>query len=543
MRRTIIVTTLILLGLGLTFVLVFPFPFTPTLDISPETTVIVEPLAADGYPDYLAALNQHSRKNTTPENNAAVLFWQALGPKRIQPSHRKRYFEMLEINPLPDDGNYFVPWWDFLGDQFGEDPEPPKDDEKRDVEEQLDEARRRPWSDEDYPMLASWLDTNADPLEIALSATQRTNCYAPLISDEEMLPVSGNLSIVLLPLTDGAFRLAHALAARALRRLKVGDVDRGWEDLLACYRLSRLIGQGPFLIQELAALNLNEIACEASIAWLHHGRFSVEQLDRFRRDLESLPAMPDPASKLDVAERFAFLDTLIRVVMPGKFSTKKEQDFWDGLLTAHMKRRISSSFEWNDICRAGNDFFDRLVAASNQDDFQSRRSEVTAIFDRAQKIRDKYPSLPSGEFVTMRGMYAEFQLVLLQIAKSERDPQKRTQIAGKVLSVMLMPAIDQIDKEATKAGVQRDQVRLALALAAYQAEQGEFPERLAALVPKHFSQLPEDQFTGDQFRYRRQEDGYHLYSLGPNGQDDAGQEDDVTIETPVSKPPCDVCPS
>ena len=43
--------------------------------ISKETTYITEPLRADGYPDYVAALNQRFSQGVTPENNAAVLFW------------------------------------------------------------------------------------------------------------------------------------------------------------------------------------------------------------------------------------------------------------------------------------------------------------------------------------------------------------------------------------------------------------------------------------------------------------------------------------
>ena len=52
------------------------------LTISKETTYITEPLRADGYPDYVAALDRRFSRDVTPENNAAVLFWQAMGPMR-----------------------------------------------------------------------------------------------------------------------------------------------------------------------------------------------------------------------------------------------------------------------------------------------------------------------------------------------------------------------------------------------------------------------------------------------------------------------------
>ena len=56
------------------------WPSSSTFTISPETTYITEPLDADGYPDYVTALNERLRGNITPETNANVLIWQALGP-------------------------------------------------------------------------------------------------------------------------------------------------------------------------------------------------------------------------------------------------------------------------------------------------------------------------------------------------------------------------------------------------------------------------------------------------------------------------------
>ena len=79
-------------------------PFT----ISKETTRILEPLDADGYPDYIAAINQHCRKGVTPENNAAVLVWRAMGPSEIPAGQRAEYFKQLGIDPPPEKGDYFV---------------------------------------------------------------------------------------------------------------------------------------------------------------------------------------------------------------------------------------------------------------------------------------------------------------------------------------------------------------------------------------------------------------------------------------------------
>jgi hypothetical protein len=70
---------------------------------------------------------------------------------------------------------------------------------------------------------------------------------------------------------------------------------------------------------------------------------------------------------------------------------------------------------------------------------------------------------------------------------------------------------------------------VSFALAAYRADRGQYPRRLAELHPKYLAEMPKDLFTDAEFRYRREGTGYLLYSLGPNGEDEGGRSrhDDV----------------
>src|SRR5947209_7995811 len=49
--------------------------------VSKETTYVTGPLDKDGYVDYAAALNERLGKGVTPETNANVLIWKAIGPR------------------------------------------------------------------------------------------------------------------------------------------------------------------------------------------------------------------------------------------------------------------------------------------------------------------------------------------------------------------------------------------------------------------------------------------------------------------------------
>lgn len=83
-----------------------------------------------------------------------------------------------------------------------------------------------------------------------------------------------------------------------------------------------------------------------------------------------------------------------------------------------------------------------------------------------------------------------------------------------------------------------------LAIRCYRLENDKLPETLADLVPKYLSAVPEDPFYGAHLVYRRTPQGYLLYSIGPNGQDDGGQpfqrdgwQGDIFLDEPEEADP------
>ena len=82
-----------------------------------------------------------------------------------------------------------------------------------------------------------------------------------------------------------------------------------------------------------------------------------------------------------------------------------------------------------------------------------------------------------------------------------------------------------------RAATQNRLLLTQLALQAYRAETGAFPNDLQALTPKYVPNAPFDPFAPDKpLHYRRDGAAYLLYSIGPDGVDDNG--------TPIdNKPP------
>ena len=203
--------------------------------ISKETTYITEPLRPDGYPDYFAAMNQRMSKGVTPENNAAVLFWQAMGPGQIDAKDRDTYFQMLGIAPLPPGGAYFVNIDKYHDRQ--KDTEASADakaeEEFWQTFDQLQLAMKRPWSNQEFPVIAKWLAANEKPLALLTEASKRPRRYDPLLPDNSDLLFGTPLSAVC------QYRdVIRALTARAMLRASEGQIDQSWDDLLTCHRLA-----------------------------------------------------------------------------------------------------------------------------------------------------------------------------------------------------------------------------------------------------------------------------------------------------------------
>jgi len=80
-------------------------------------------------------------------------------------------------------------------------------------------------------------------------------------------------------------------------------------------------------------------------------------------------------------------------------------------------------------------------------------------------------------------------------------------------------------------------VRTALALERYRLATGKLPPDLEALVTRYLEQTPIDPFDGQVIRYRRTTPGYILYSIGKDGQDNGGQEQNDNNPGAL----CDLC--
>jgi hypothetical protein len=502
--------------------------------ISKATTYITEPLRKDGYPDYVAALNQRLGNGVTPENNAAVLFWKAMGPHEIKKEHRTKYFQMLGIAPLPEKGDYFVTFDTFFKDQASEATSPSTaqpGNQQEDLRDQLQVRMTRPWSKRDFPKFAEWLDSNEKPLALLSEACQRSRRYEPLIcgADNE-----GMLIAALLPGAQASRECARALTARVMLRISEGKIDDAWHDLLNCHHFARLTGQGGTLVDALVGITIDGMACAADRALLQNTKLTPAQIAKMRADLDKLPPMPGMADKLDLAERFIFLDCTAAAAREGPSGLAKLTD-GGGTSKSTMESLTdslaTSAVDWDVALRIGNSWYDRMVAAARKPT-RAERVKATNQFERDLRQMAERAKDPKSFALSLLG-----------------NPRKAiSERVGQLLIALLLPATQAALVAEDRQTMQSDVTRLAFALAAYHADHNAYPAKLADLAPRYVNEVPKDIFSNDaDLRYTLQDGGYLLYSVGRNGKDDGGRGyyddrknnedwDDLAVRITAAKP-------
>jgi len=474
--------------------------------ISKETTYITAPLRPDGYPDYVAALNQIASQGVTPENNAVVLLIRALGPGEMSPPVRKRYFKLLGMEPLPETGDYLVDvnaWISrLLQAQTAADSQAESGKSEEELCEELERIIDRPWTKEEFPHWARWLEENEQALELVVAASRRPRHYSPLVSMPS--EVSPPLFAVIVEVISSERDAARALRSRAMYRLGTGDVAGAWGDLLACHRLARLMGQDPMLIALLVSSVLDQGACKGDARVIEYGDLSAEQARQMLADLQSLGPLPSIAEKFDLSERYMFLDTacalargdidVASVVTGSRASGLKS-------LASAIQRKI---VDWDEVLRTGNAQYDRVVGAMKEPEYRKSKRALEKLND---ELRAK-------------------QLVASQSGVFLQTTEKFTH----ALLVLLLAPPDSMRSFQERGQARFELAKLGFALAAYRAEHGEWPEKLEALVPDYLAELPDDPFTDRPFHYRREGEGFLLYSVGPNLRDNGGKNKALDVD-------------
>ncbi len=501
---------------------------TPKFTLGKDTTVITEPLTADGYLDYETALNDRLRGKIKPEANAVVGLFAATGPKPEGGELPDDFFKALGIPRPPEKGDYLVKHFQFFADEL-------RGENARAFNDREDELRKQPWKAADAPKHAEWLKVNEKPLAAAVAASKRADYYHPLISrPKDGSP--GTLIGALLPLPQKCREIASALTLRAMLRCGEGKFDDAWADILAVHRLGRLVARGGTSIEMLVGVALGAIAHQSEQAFIAASKPDAKTALKCQANLLALPPWPTYAEKLNLGERFVALDTLQSLRRDGTERLTVRRGNQPKPTREEIDARMSK-LDWDAMFRLITRWYDTMVAAVAKPT-RAERVKAGAKADVDLKELLSLSKLKDGVVGEVLKQLEELD----DLVGRAEDEKLRTAVSEKVVASLLgllAPAVQKMGDSVDRAEQTARHGVLAFALAAYHADQGKYPASLADLSPKYLKQVPDDLFSGKPLIYTPADGGFLLYSVGVNGADDGGRSfgddpkgDDLVVRVP-----------
>jgi hypothetical protein len=273
--------------------------------------------------------------------------------------------------------------------------------------------------------------------------------------------------------------------------------------------------QGEFL----SGAGMDQVASSAELALLDRANPTAPQARAWLRDLQQLPPIPPSADKLDPDIRLVFLNTTmlfrrdpIKTLNVLAALTGRPRPLSRGENPAAQPALVAS-VDWDALLRDANVWYDRLVAAHRLKDRAAREQEIGRM-EAEVKAREKDTGTPPAVVELLRTGKAPGKEVSKKIEYFLRD--------------YFLILIGQLRQAADRTEQAQRNLHLAFALAAYRGERGSYPEKLDVLAPKYLEGVPTDLYSGKALIYRPSENGYVLYSVGRNGQDEQGHGHDDT---------------
>jgi hypothetical protein len=471
------------------------------ISISKEVTYITSPLFPQGTPDYLTWLNERASRGVTPENNAAVPLLKATGLAEGSSALGAR---MLLALGIPDTAvaqrvRYYNSWARQESEKGGV-PKPADQQAEMAQEKQWEEEEvemvRMPWKAADHPQWAQWLAVHRESLALAHEAARRERYYVPAVTISEQ--TSPGLAMAALLPTIGPTRVVgRMLAAEAMMHADDEDKSVFINNMIDAMKIGLYLRRDPYLVSQMVGMGVMEFASRGICGALATGALRGDDARKMLAALDRLPPVPE----IDLtAERLMMLDA------------------WCGQAAYGLSRSPLLAREFR-VKKAKLGLLVSLVVPVR---FESQMILINQDFDQMDR-----------DFRIL-----SYRARLEAIRKTQKDHLRHLDKAVYTYSLMREVLADagweaqacvafQVEK------TQYDLTRLALALAVYKEERGEYPASLVAQARGALSVIPQDGFAERPFVYKRTEIGYLLYGVGQDLADDGGDEKkDMVVRMP-----------
>jgi hypothetical protein len=284
----------------------------------------------------------------------------------------------------------------------------------------------------------------------------------------------------LLPEVQPMRKAARLLALAARREAADGDVAAALADVIRVHRLAGHIAAEPIVISGLVELAIDAMALETLAEILP------------RATAEDAAALADPA-----------LTDFVRSQPSLQRHFLGEEAFGLGALADLAEGKLGLDALSMGPGPAGISFLYRcFFLPAELAEYQAAMKRFQELAHRAAEPGERYPGIARGA----------------QAVEQETTGRRRGYFAS-----LLVPALSNVFKSQAKSQARHRAAEVLLAATRARLETGTRPESAESLVPTWLVALPGDPFrTEGPLTVKTGADGWVMYSVGPDGEDDGG---------------------
>jgi hypothetical protein len=474
------------------------------LVISEETTRVTGPLTEEGFIDFFKALEQrfYPLELATEDNGYRdfVRLFGVIGYDR-KPDYREFYrlqlYEKLGLDSgvpptlvLPDNPlKIFEDYYEAKGEEYTN-------------EDRWD----RPWTLEEFPMLADWVHEIDALLDAIAEALRKPVFFIPLLQDPSSAQTGVQFLIADVAVqTLDTFRFSRKIVqnfqARANYRIGLGDIDGAIDDKISMMRLGRHYARiGGFLLFS-AGSTFERLALVIPVGANPEHPLTEQQIRRFLAERDALPPRT-PITEAIEWERYTALDA-IQFVMLGMGASRVLQP--SGQDAPPML--VTRVFDWNVVFRQMNEAFDAMHEPLP-------RTKLASIVDGIN-VPDEMGALVLRLYYSL-------------LIPGSRDTFITNAFTGIIAEGV---SINRIEERMLETKCSENLHRLALAMLLYQLEHGKMPdENWTGQIEQYLGENPEQYFSCPVSPSVKGETRYALVQYGgTTGDTVAGSLDTILL--------------
>ena len=345
-----------------------------------------------------------------------------------------------------------------------------------------------------------WLQEHNDALELIIEGSRRPYYWR----EYETETAEGGMIGILMPNLSDFRRLAFNLRLRARLRAEQGRYQDASDDVKSCYRFGQHLKGDKVLIEQLVGIGIEALSVQTIRDIL--GEYEIES--------KVLADLQDSFEQIVAGENFVLSFKAEKLCVYGEIQRCFTEDrFGGGHLDLSRINWISSltGDYQNDVIDVKTIFSPQqwpraLKVLFAHPDKEKTRETADCFYDFWTKLYLKTPCQIKAEGIDAEKEALEIieGNVFLQIL-TRFDWTRVNQIVRR----------NKTDVRATVA---------VLAILRYSKDKGSFPEDLEQLISAgYLMQPPDDVFSVKPLVYRKTDDDFILYSVGPNFTDEGGE--------------------